>query len=228
MGTNGRLPERAGLARHRQLVELATDTARRDERVQAAWLVGSLAADYADEFSDIDFHIAVRREHFAEFGDGGWAEFITRFTPTVATRGFGSGMGGYAITPDWMHFDLAVHRVGDDFLRPGAGIRPLFDRYGDLLPSEPVTQRIERGSPYFPADVVQWFFYMLGNLAVVVGRDEPVLGMKCRHALLHVSRSPDARRAVTRSLSAGVAAREPRSSPGGSPGHPQGTSLPTR
>lgn len=30
--------------------------------------------------------------------------------------------------------------------------------------------------PYFPAPVVDWFFYMLGNLAAVVGRNEPVLG----------------------------------------------------
>jgi hypothetical protein len=177
MSPESRLPERANLARHRDLVEAATEIARQDERVLAAWLVGSLAAEYADEFSDIDFHIAVVPEHFTSFGDEGWVQFITRFTPIVAARPFGSGMGGYAITPDWMHFDLAIHRAGDQFLRPGAGFRPLFDRDGDLLPPGPVIQSIGRGSPYFPADVVQWFFYMLGNLAVVVGRDEPVLGM---------------------------------------------------
>ncbi len=166
-----------GLARHHQLIEQATEAARRDDRILAAWLVGSLTADYADEFSDIDFHVAVRAEAIESFRGTGWADFIATFTPTVAFRPFGSGMGGYAITPDWMHFDVAVHSAGDHFLRAGAGIRPLFDRYGDLLPREPLVQTIERGAPYFPDDVVQWFFYMLGNLAVVVGRDEPVLGM---------------------------------------------------
>jgi hypothetical protein len=60
-------------------------------------------------------------------------------------------------------------------LRPGSGFIPLFDRMG-MLPAEVHQVDIERGDPGFPADVVQWFFYMLGNLAVVVGRDEPVLG----------------------------------------------------
>jgi hypothetical protein len=76
-----------------------------------------------------------------------------------------------------MHFDLGVHRADARLIRPKSGIRPLLDKHGGLLPPQPVILTIERGSPYFPADVVQWFFYMLGNLAVVVGRDEPVLGM---------------------------------------------------
>ncbi len=177
MSIYSRLPERANLARHRELVEAATEVARQDDRVLAAWLVGSLAAEYADEYSDIDFHIAVSPEEFPVFGEGGWTEFITRFTPIVTARPFRGGAGGYAITPDWMHFDLGVHTADAQLVRPGSGIRPLFDKQGDLLPSEPVILRIEPGLPYFPADVVQWFFYMLGNLAVVVGRDEPVLGM---------------------------------------------------
>lgn len=170
-------PERSGLSRHWELIEAATAEARQDERILAAWLVGSLAAEYADEYSDIDFHIAVTPEEFPRFGDGGWTEFIRRFTPIVSARAFGAGTGGYAITPDWMHFDLAVHRADTQLLRPGSGVRPLIDKHGGLLPPAPVVHRIERGSPYFPADVVQWFFYMLGNLAVVVGRNEPVLGM---------------------------------------------------
>lgn len=73
-----------------------------------------------------------------------------------------------------MHFDIAIHS-GQPILRPGSGLIPLFDRLG-MLPAEAHQVEFEHGDPWFPADVVQWFFYMLGNLAVVVGRDEPVLG----------------------------------------------------
>ncbi len=128
------LPERANLSRHRELVEAATEVARQDERILAAWLVGSLAAEYADEYSDIDFHIAVSPEAFPAFGERGWTKFITRFTPIVTARPFGGGAGGYAITPDWMHFDLGVHRADVQLFRPGSGVRPLFDKQGDLLP----------------------------------------------------------------------------------------------
>ncbi len=173
---DGWLADRVALARHLELIELATQAARRDERILAAWLSGSLASDFADQFSDIDFHVVVREEDFGAFAESGWADFVSGLAPTVLTRSFGSGRGGFAITSDWMHFDVALHRLGDQLFRDGAGIRPLFDRTGGLLPKASATHSIERGEPYFPVEVVEWFFYMLGNLAVVVGRDEPVLG----------------------------------------------------
>jgi hypothetical protein len=168
---------RAGLARHHQLIEMAVVAAEADERIIAAWLVGSLASDYADEVSDIDFHILVRSRDFDAFAAEGWIDFLATFTQTVMAKPFEVGHGGYAITSDWMHFDVAVHREGSDFFRAGSGLRPLFDRSGTILPSESSTHSIQRGAPYFPTAVVNWFFYMLGNLAVVVRRDEPVLGM---------------------------------------------------
>ena len=169
-------PRRVGLARHEELIDLATAAATSDTRIVAAWLVGSLAADYADEFSDIDFHIAVADDAYPSFAEAGWAEFIASFTTVVMARPFGSAGGGYAITADWMHFDVAVHPASNLGLRDAAGFKPLFDRSGRLLPTAPVMGHIERREPYYPAGVVQWFFYMLGNLAVVVGRNEPVLG----------------------------------------------------
>ena len=173
---DGRLPDRVGLARHLELIELATQAARGDERIAAAWVSGSLASDFADQFSDIDVHIAVREEDFGAFAEAGWADFVSGLAPTVLTRSFQSGRGGFAVTSDWMHFDVVVHRAGDQLFKGGAGIRPLFDRTGGLLPKASATGSVRRGEPYFPGKVVEWFFYMLGNLAVVVGRDEPVLG----------------------------------------------------
>lgn len=167
--------DRASLRRHRELIERARASAVADERILAAWLVGSLTTTHADAYSDIDFHVLVPAEHRAAFASDGWKEFVASFTDTVSTRPFGSGAGGYAITSDWMHFDLAIH-VGQPTFRPGSGLTPLFDRTGAVLPAEAEQIEVQRGEPWFPDEVVQWFFYMLGNLAVVVGRDEPVLG----------------------------------------------------
>ena len=153
---------------------MARTAAEADERILAAWLVGSLTTSHADAYSDIDFAILVSSENHAEFATQGWKDFVSSFTDTVMLRPFEVGAGGYAITPDWMHFDIAIH-AGKPIIRPGSGILPLFDRAG-VLPAEASQAQIERGDPWFPADVVQWFFYMLGNLAVVVGRNEPVLG----------------------------------------------------
>ena len=177
MNQDGSVPRPVGLARHQELIDVATAAAAGDTRIVAAWLVGSLAADYADEFSDIDFHIAVADDAYSDFAGGGWVEFIASFTPIVSARPFGSAGGGYAITADWMHLDVAVHPASNLGLSDGAGFKPLCDRSGQLLPPAPVLGHIERGEPYYPAGVVQWFFYMLGNLGVVVGRNEPVLGM---------------------------------------------------
>jgi hypothetical protein len=166
--------ERSTLRRHRELADLARAAAVADERILAAWLVGSLTTGHADAYSDIDFHVLVAPEDYSAYSSDGWKEFVASFSDTVMMRPFQSGGGGYAITSDWMHFDIAIHS-GQPMLRPGSGLIPLFDRLG-RLPAAAHQVDIERGDPWFPADVVQWFFYMLGNLAVVVGRDEPVLG----------------------------------------------------
>lgn len=37
-------------------------------------------------------------------------------------------------------------------------------------------QATAQRKPYFPADQIDFFFYVLGTLPLIVGRDEPVLG----------------------------------------------------
>lgn len=155
------VPNRDGLRRHQELIDAATDVARADDRVLAAWLVGSLTTDQADSLSDIDFHILVSSEDLVTFRDG-WVELVHRFTPTVATKSFQSGTGGYAITPDWMHFDLAIHG-GQPTIHDGTGFTPLFDRSGGALPTQRTVRSIERAEPWFPAEVVDWFFYNAGQ-----------------------------------------------------------------
>lgn len=172
---NHPLPERAQLRRHQELIDAAVAAAADDDRILAAWLVGSLTTDRADVWSDIDFHVLVGEADSKAFLRGGWRDFIQSFTPTVMTRAFDFGFGGFAITPDWMHFDLAVHPGRPD-IRAGSGFTPLLDRSGDAIPADAVLHTTVTGDPYYPAAVVDWFFYMLGNLAAVVGRNEAVLG----------------------------------------------------
>lgn len=167
-------PRPGGLERHDRLIAAATDALKADRRVLAAWLVGSLTTDQADAVSDIDLHILVRSEDLVALREG-WADLVHTFTPTVSTRSFPSGTGGYAITPEWMHLDLAVHG-GTPTIHDGSGFTPLFDRSEGALPTHAKVRSIEVGDPWFPSEAVHWFFYMLGNLAVVVARDEPVLG----------------------------------------------------
>jgi hypothetical protein len=159
------------------LVERAVEVLRHDPRVLAAWLVGSLASDDADPFSDIDLHVCVADEAIEELRHGGWKHLVNGITPMVMATDFTpGGIGGYCVTPDWVHLDFApVPRSRFDAAKL-TGMLPLFDRTGELLPTEPVPPSSSEGAPYFPAGVVDWFFYMFGNLAVVVGRNEPVLG----------------------------------------------------
>jgi hypothetical protein len=54
-------------ARHDTVVERLTEAARADERIVAAWLQGSRADGSADDFSDIDFYVAIEDESFGSF-----------------------------------------------------------------------------------------------------------------------------------------------------------------
>ncbi len=157
-----------------RLIERATEVARSDERILAAWLAGSFATGTADAFSDIDLHCVISDDSAAWFRDH-WADLARQISPLVLASPLPGLIGGYAITPEWLHIDVVMHPAGQfDPLRARA-LRPLFDRTGTLLPAEAVTGPDPRGEPYFPAEVVDFYFYLLGNLAVVLGRGEIIL-----------------------------------------------------
>ena len=151
---------------------------RDDDRVLAAWLVGSFARGNADPWSDIDLHCTITDDSTEQLR-AHWPDLARRITPTVQTKAFFPGsLGGYCITPEWLHLDLALHPRATLDPNTVAPMRPLFDKTGVLLPTraDPGTRRRDR-SRTFPVDAVDWFFYMLGNLVTVVGRDEPVWAM---------------------------------------------------
>jgi hypothetical protein len=156
------------------LIERATEVAQSDERILAAWLAGSFATGTADAYSDIDLHCAISDDSAPWFRDH-WADLARQISPVVLASPLPGLIGGYAITPGWLHFDIVMHQAGHfDSARAGA-LRPLFDRTGTLLPAETVAGPDPHGEPYFPAEVVDFYFYLLGNLVVVLGRGETIL-----------------------------------------------------
>jgi hypothetical protein len=160
-----------------RLIEHAALVLRDDERVLAAWLVGSFARGNADPWSDIDLHCTIADDSTEELRTH-WPDLARRITPTVQTKAFFPGsLGGYCITPEWLHVDLALHPRGTLDPNTVVPMRPLFDKTGVLLPTQAVPGPAVAREPYFPVDAVDWFFYMFGNLVTVVGRDEPVWAM---------------------------------------------------
>lgn len=145
-----------------------------DDRLSGAWLAGSFAAGLADPFSDLDLHCYVRDAIFAELDADTWKPMVHAFTPTVMASTFGGGqVGGYALTPDWIHVDLSVHSEMDLEFPAERPVMPLFDRLGRLptIPGSPIAG----GEPFFPTDAVDLYFYLFGNMVTVVARNEPLL-----------------------------------------------------
>lgn len=156
-----------------ELIERATEVVSSDDRIQAAWLAGSFAAGTADEFSDIDLHCAISDES-ADWFRAHWTDLARQISPVVLASPIPGLIGGYCITPQWLHFDIVLHQAGGLDPKRTGPVRPLFDRAG-LLPAEPVDPAGMDGPPYFPAASVDFYFYLLGNLAVVLGRGEIIL-----------------------------------------------------
>ena len=144
-----------------------------DERIVAAWLGGSFGTGIADDYSDIDLHLLIADEHVDDFRTG-WVAVAQTICPVVVTRSIPGLIGGWAITPDWLHLDVICYPAGTFDPAGLRGCRPLADRVG-ILPIDATTRPKPLGQPYFPQEAVQFYFYLLGNLAVVLGRGELTL-----------------------------------------------------
>jgi hypothetical protein len=158
------------------LIDRAREVAERDPRVLAAWIGGSLASGNSDEWSDVDLHLLVSDDALAASANV-WAEIIERIGPMVMVRQIGAIPAGYAITPEWLHLDVVCHAASSyDFTTAlrRSGYWPLFDSTG-RLPLERSPGPDPHGDPYFPAEAVDFYYYLLGNLAVVLGRGELTL-----------------------------------------------------
>lgn len=158
------------------MISKAASVAAADDRIVAAWLGGSFAAGTADAFSDIDLHCAITDES-ADWFAGHWSDVARQITPLVLAGPIRGVLGGFVITPEWLHLDMVFHRQSQCDPSALTSARPLFDRTGSLLPAERIAPGEPPGEPYFPADAVNLYLYLLGNLAVVLGRGEVLLAM---------------------------------------------------
>lgn len=141
------------------IITRAQELAEADERIEAAWLAGSFGTGRADDYSDVDLHLLVPPGY-------PWRDFAAALAPSVLLMPIPGVDGGVLITPEWTHVDVVCHLSPPTPLR---GCRPLTDPSGVLPPVEPV---VDHGAPFFPAEAVDLYFYLLGNLAVVLGRGE--------------------------------------------------------
>lgn len=61
---------------HADLIRAMAGLCAADERIQAIWLGGSLAAGRGDQFSDIDFRVAVEPGQLGEWGSPDWQRYL--------------------------------------------------------------------------------------------------------------------------------------------------------
>ncbi len=158
------------------LIAQVHDGVEQDPRILAAWLEVDDPAEPADADGDLHLHCLVRPDALDEFRGTGWRDLAARVMPVLLAVDAADGsIGGSAVSPGWDHLDLVMHAEGT--LDPGSvrGLVPVFDRTGDALPSDAVPAAAIGGRPYFPADVVDRYFYLLGDLAGALGRGEVVL-----------------------------------------------------
>jgi predicted nucleotidyltransferase len=162
-----------GDERQQTAIEQARDVLPEDERVLAVYLIGSYGTGEADRFSDVDVHLVVTDESLPWFEEN-WDDVLRQVAgPTVFADRLPGLVGGLGITHDWLHVDLIVHPLESFDRFQYDGVRVLFDRDGTLFPDGDIPQKGGRpGDPYWPAGAVNLFFYFLGNLVTVLGRDE--------------------------------------------------------
>ena len=126
---------------YQPILDAAVQVFRRDDRVRAAWVHGSVARGDADEVSDLDVILAVDDSGIVGFG-AGWRERLAEITLSVMARAsFGNSGSWLSITPDARRFDLWVEPASQVARSPVTDRFVLLDRDGldgsVPLPREP-------------------------------------------------------------------------------------------
>ncbi len=166
-----------GDERQQSVIERAQELLPRDDRILAVYLIGSYATGAADRFSDVDVHLVVTDDSTEWFKEH-WDDVLRELAgPTVLADRLPGLIGGLGITADWLHVDLIAHPLAAFDRFQYDGVRVLFDRDGTLFPEGDLAPKGGKpGEPYWPAANVNLFFYFLGNLVTVLGRDERIVG----------------------------------------------------
>ena len=160
---------------HASLLDQALQGLRRDERVLAILLGGSLASGEGDEESDIDLIVVVDDVVADEFTRQ-WRDWVGRIgSPVVASPG---PMGNIFTTlmRDGLRLDVTVERRSSFGSRPRRAALALHDPLGVLAGIEVVVPRFE-STPEALRQIVENFLRFLDQLSVVVIRKEWIAGV---------------------------------------------------
>jgi hypothetical protein len=139
-----------------------------DERIEAAWLSGSLGKGAGDAFSDVDV-LALAAEGQLEAASAFWARNMVRIAEPVLVNVLFGGRVLNVVTADWARFDIALVLAGELHRYDPAGLKPLFNRTGVAPPARPERDPY-RPSPQALEALIKEFLRVLGLLAVVDSR----------------------------------------------------------
>lgn len=156
------------------LIERARVALEEDPRILAAWLAGSYARDEADIYSVVDLHCLIDDDDADWFAEH-WTATADRIVPAVTQWSIPGLIGGFVISPEWLHVDLIFYRRSA--FDPAGCVEcvPLFDRTGTLVPAagaagQSVAVDISRRT-------FEFFLYIIGNLVVTLGRGEHLVAL---------------------------------------------------
>ncbi|BCW37248.1 hypothetical protein StoSoilA2_33040 [Arthrobacter sp. StoSoilA2] len=136
-----------------------------DERIRSAWLEGSLAQRSADDWSDIDLHLAVREPE--AFDAIEWLDSQVHLVLADAIPGLRGSF--ICLTSTWIQVDVNVHSSESPL--PSCGSRRVLLVRDAPIPDMPSAVP-PRGQPFFPAQDVQIFLYFLGKTIASVHRGD--------------------------------------------------------
>jgi hypothetical protein len=174
------------------LLERVLGLGREDERVVAGAVVGSLAVDGGDRFSDVDVTFGVVDE--AQLGDvlDDWTRFLIDELDAVPLVDLQRGPTTYRVflLPDALQLDLSV-TPGSEFRPAGPRFRLVFgEKTGDdaKAPPPPAVGDVFISTPVLTGDIFGWgVIYALHSRACIergrVWQAEHYVGAVRDHAL---------------------------------------------
>jgi predicted nucleotidyltransferase len=154
------------------LIDAITAALRRDSRIEAAWLAGSLGRNEGDEFSDVDVVVLCQDGKAGEISSTpGLLDFAR---PVQVNALYGARILN-VITPTWQRFDL-VFVEGQDLARYQANhLKPLFNRgtreppQTEALPYKATSEELSK--------LVNEFIRVLTLAPVGLGRGEYIVAL---------------------------------------------------
>jgi predicted nucleotidyltransferase len=155
-----------------QLIDSILPLATADQRIESAWLTGSMATGVDDEWSDVDV-LLVAAEADLDSVVKVWQASIDRIAPTIHVLTlFGRIIS--AVTSTWERFDLAFAGPAALAARDPGGLKRLFARPGATAPTG-IAQAPRTPTPASIEALVREFLRVLGLTPVVIHRNDRVL-----------------------------------------------------